>query len=72
MFLGKKVLSIPQTSQYEQGCNASALKKLGVMTLSKIDTHFSTQLTRWFDEYAPVVVDYPDETEGIIQKLISN
>jgi len=69
IFLGKKLLCIPQISQYEQACNVAALEKLGIMTIEKIDDTFSTSLEKWFDAYKPIHRDYPDETESIIASI---
>lgn len=53
LFLGKKLMAVPIRGQYEQQCNAAALKKLGVPVLPTID-HSSTQdLIRWLDGPAP-------------------
>lgn len=36
LHLNKKLLVVPMKSQYEQHCNAAALKKLGVPVLKKV------------------------------------
>src|SRR5687768_75581 len=37
LHLGKKIITIPIRSQYEQQCNAAALKQLGILKLKSID-----------------------------------
>lgn len=37
MFLHKKLIAIPIQNQYEQQCNAAALKKMGITTLSTLN-----------------------------------
>ncbi|MCX8485362.1 MAG: glycosyl transferase [Bacteroidia bacterium] len=49
LFLGKKIMSIPIKGQYEQFCNAEALKSLGAKVLSDIDIHFGAEVDRYFD-----------------------
>lgn len=43
--LGKKLLTIPIKGQYEQDCNAAALKRLGVYTSKKLNSEI---LEDWF------------------------
>lgn len=71
IFLGKKLLCIPQTWQYEQLCNAAALSHMWIMTLPKIDNDFTTALHTWFEEYKPLHIDYADNTEKIITDLLN-
>jgi uncharacterized protein (TIGR00661 family) len=47
LFLGKKVLSIPIKGQYEQECNAAALKKLGVLTMQQLDSASKATFCDW-------------------------
>src|SRR5699024_5697738 len=46
MYLKKKLLAIPIRNQYEQECNAAALKKLGVMVLPGLQGH-EADIRRW-------------------------
>lgn len=36
LYLGKKIMTLPQTGQYEQECNAAALKAIGVHTVDNL------------------------------------
>lgn len=56
--LGKKVMSIPIRSQYEQQCNAAALQEMGIRTLKKIDERFEMHLLEWISNDKPVQIDY--------------
>jgi uncharacterized protein (TIGR00661 family) len=47
LFLGKNVLSIPITGQYEQQCNAAALEKMGVLTLPQLDQASKATFCDW-------------------------
>lgn len=72
LFLGKKVMSIPMTNQYEQQCNALSLKEIGGVMVDKIDVNFQQSLSKWVFETSPVKVDFPDQTEAIIQNILLN
>ncbi|POY39230.1 glycosyl transferase [Solitalea longa] len=70
LFLGKKVLSVPMSNQWEQQCNAEALRLMGVPVIHKIDDLFAAKVKHWVEEGRRVIVDYPDETEQIIERLM--
>jgi len=58
LHLGKKIMTIPIRSQYEQQCNAAALEKLGVLKLKSIDSEFETHLYKWMEEGKTIKMDY--------------
>jgi len=69
LFLKKKLLVIPMKNQYEQHCNAAALKTLGVPVIKNLK---EKKIDRWL-WYGPVIhVDFPDQTESIVDLLIEN
>jgi uncharacterized protein (TIGR00661 family) len=70
MFLGKKVMSIPMLGQFEQQCNAIALRKLGVTVLSEINEHFNNRLHGWLEFEKNIPVDYPDHSASIVEEVI--
>jgi uncharacterized protein (TIGR00661 family) len=70
MFLKKKVMMIPMSGQYEQGCNALSASKLGVPIIHTIDDEFVPQLNQWIQHGKVVEVDFPDETAQIIDKMV--
>lgn len=47
LYLGKKLMSIPIAGQYEQQCNAAALKNMGVTVLNKCGEDFGIQINQW-------------------------
>ena len=49
LYLNKKVLSIPIQKHYEQECNATALKLLGVPVLSKVGDNFHIEIENWLN-----------------------
>lgn len=67
--LGKKLMSIPIGGQYEQHCNAAALKTMGVMTLEKINGQFHNDFENWINDYRPVQIDYSQSIEKSMRKL---
>ncbi len=72
LFLGKKLLSIPMKNQYEQQCNAAALKTLGVPILKKLSKKNMPVIAQWMLQPAPQAIQYKDETEHIIKQIILN
>lgn len=64
--LGKKIMSVPIRSQYEQQCNAAALKQLGVTTLKAIDENFKLHFYKWLNEGRTIKLDY---SQSIPQSL---
>lgn len=49
LYLGKKLLAIPISGQYEQHCNAAALKLMGVQTLADVTPNFATDIKNWLN-----------------------
>ena len=69
MFLGKKVFCVPMFHQYEQQCNAFAAEKMGA-TVVWNEKSFDEKLKVWIEKAQPIKVDFPDETEQIIEYLV--
>lgn len=71
LFLKKKLMVIPMKGQYEQHCNAAALKEMGVPVLKSLKFENVDKIMDWIEKGAIIEVDYPDETEEIINKILS-
>jgi len=71
IFLGKKVFSIPMSNQYEQLCNAEAMKKIGVTVSPKLNSEVLQKLMNWVHFGQPIKIAYPDCTEKIIGELVA-
>jgi uncharacterized protein (TIGR00661 family) len=71
LYLKKKLITIPIKGQYEQQCNAAALKRLGVKTLDKLDETFSATFSNWIDDPLTPSLFYPHSTESIVDFLMS-
>jgi len=70
LFLGKKVLVMPMKFQYEQLCNAEAIKKMGVPVIYNLDDDFIPKVREWLNCTNKISVDFPDSTSDIIEGLI--
>lgn len=70
LFLGKKLFSIPMKGQWEQQCNAAALEKLGVPVFWDLKKDLVPSLQQWVYNSKPIQVNFPDETNLIIQGLV--
>lgn len=53
MYLNKKLLVIPIGGQYEQRCNAAAIKQLGPTVVDKITPDFCKQINNWLQATIP-------------------
>jgi len=71
LYLGKKLLTIPIGSQYEQQCNAAALEQLGVCKLDRLSDQFKSQFYSWMNDAKPVQLKYEHSTEMIVERLFS-
>ncbi len=70
LYLGKKLLVIPMKGQYEQHCNAAALATLGVPVVKSLKTKYLPVIEDWLQQDQRIPVDYPDETEQILDRLL--
>lgn len=72
LFLGKKLLVIPQKQQYEQLCNAEALKMLGVEVIKKLSKGNVEKIKNWIEKGKSIKMDYPDQTKELVETIIIN
>lgn len=70
LFLGKMLLVVPMSMQYEQQCNAKALRLMGVPVLPTINEFAVAPLQRWLKEQAYIQVRYEDRTRYIIESML--
>jgi len=71
MFLKKKIMVIPMKGQYEQQCNAAALKKMGIPVIKSLKEKHLEKIRNWILDYRVVSVDYPDQTKQIISDILA-
>ena len=60
---------IPMKGQYEQQCNAAALKLMGVPVIKSFKKKQFAKISDWLDSEEKVKVNYPDQTRMIIRKI---
>jgi len=70
LYLGKKLMVIPMKGQYEQQCNAAALKDMGVPVMKALKPRYGEKIQSWLDGNMRVPVNYPDNTDEIINRLL--
>ncbi|MDN3676301.1 glycosyltransferase family protein [Flavobacterium paronense] len=72
LFLKKKVMVIPMKKQIEQFCNAEMLKEMGVAVIKKLNGDNLPKIQKWLEDDTIVTVDYPDNTEEIVNLITEN
>ncbi len=70
LFLGKKLLVVPMKYQYEQQCNAFALKKFGVPVIWGSNKNWLPVLKQWVHSGPVLQFNYPDETTQVVDRLV--
>lgn len=68
--LNKKLLVVPMQAQYEQHCNAAALKKMGVPVLRKVKKKSLKKIKRWLETGTVLNCSFPDRTEEAVSWLM--
>ncbi len=72
LYLQKKLMVIPMKAQYEQQCNAAALKKMGVPVIKSLKEKHSDKIKSWLLAKDLVAVDYLDLTKEIVDVVLQN
>ena len=72
LHLQKKIMAIPIRSQYEQQCNAAALRKMGISTLEKIDNQFKEKMEHWLQQRQHIRVDYRNSIAESIRVVLDS
>lgn len=72
LFLKKKLMVIPMKSQYEQQCNAEALKQMGVAVMKSLKKKHRPIIQEWLNTNKIVEVNYPDNVSVIIGVIFKN
>jgi uncharacterized protein (TIGR00661 family) len=71
LFMKKKLMVIPMKGQYEQQCNAAALKEMGVPVLKSLKLENVGKIMNWIQHGSTVDVDYPDNTEIVVNHILA-
>ena len=70
LFLGKKLMVIPISGQYEQECNAEALvRSFGVKSIKNVDENFSIHFYDWIKNSQIKRLELNETTEEIIERV---
>ena len=69
LYLRKKILVIPMKNQFEQKCNAEALKEMGVLIIKKFSVKYTQVIKKWLEKKTIIEVDYPNKTTDIINMI---
>lgn len=69
LHLGKKMMVSPIRGQYEQECNAAALKRKGIRVLHRIGENFSAEVADWFANAAPVKENYRNHIPELLEYI---
>lgn len=70
LFLGKKLLVAPMKFQYEQQCNAYALKQLGLPVIWGSNRNWLPTLKDFVEQPQEHQFNFPDETAAIIDRVV--
>jgi uncharacterized protein (TIGR00661 family) len=70
LYLGKKLICLPIKGQYEQLCNAEALKRFGVPIINSITDSFSDTVLQWLTSAPPKKLTLSHSTYDIVQHVI--
>ena len=71
LYLNKKLMVIPMRNQYEQHCNAAALKTLGIPILKNFKKKRLSQIEDWIERGRPLEINYPDITDEVIEQVLT-
>lgn len=70
LFLKKKLMVLPMKGQYEQQCNAAALKMMSVPVIKNIKSKQYKKVKQWIESDARVAIEFPDDTIFIIDEIL--
>ncbi len=72
LYLGKKILAIPMKGQYEQECNAEALNKLGLKTITQIGDDFEQHIEEWLNSDFIYNADFKNNVPYIVDFILES
>jgi uncharacterized protein (TIGR00661 family) len=70
LYLKKKLMVVPMKGQYEQQCNAAALKTMSVPVIKSLKKKHLDKIKDWTATSQQIIVNYPDTTQRIINMII--
>ncbi len=72
LFLGKKIIAVPMKGQYEQQCNAEALREMGVPVIVEINNKTILTIHDWVKNATAIQVSYPYHSAEIVRKMVAD
>ena len=69
LYLKKKLMVVPMKGQFEQQCNAAALKALGVPVIKNLKIKQIKKIQSWLGNDNIISLQFPDDTDAIIEKV---
>lgn len=72
LYLNKKLLVVPQKSQFEQQYNGAVLKSMGVSLIKNLKKKQMPEIENWLNEGKTISVNYPDLTEDIVDRILGS
>lgn len=70
LFLGKKLLVAPMKFQYEQQCNAYALKQFGIPVIWASTKNWIPLIRSFIEQPQTHRFNFPDETAAIVARIV--
>ncbi|MCD0487556.1 glycosyl transferase [Pedobacter sp. MC2016-14] len=71
LYMGKKLLVAPMKFQYEQQCNAFALRQFGLPVIWGSNKNWLPVIKEWVSQPQEHVFHFPDETAAVIDKVVN-
>ncbi len=71
LYMGKKLLVAPMKFQYEQQCNAYALKQFGLPVIWGSNKNWLPVIKNWVESSQEHRFFFPDETAALIDKVVN-
>ncbi len=72
LFLGKKIMVVPMAGQYEQACNAEALRLMGNPVIDSITERNMPIIKEWLNSKESNLVDFPDNINTVVDSIFNN
>ena len=70
LHLGKKMIAVPMSNQYEQQCNAAALAELGVTVIEEVHPREKSTIDSWLESSKRIQIAYPDQTDYLSREIL--
>lgn len=70
LYLKKRLLVIPMKNQYEQQCNAQALKDMGVSVIYDLNQNHIKIIKDWIKSTKIIHVDYSESPQKVVDQII--